>query len=58
MGTGPPRQEVTQAESSRGFQSAGGLVGTGAAYEVGGAEWERESKLALDSERGKKKNVF
>lgn len=51
-----PRQEVTQAESSRGFQSAGGLVGTAAAYEVGGVEWERESKLALDSEGRKKKN--
>lgn len=58
MGTEPPRQEVTQAESSPGFQSAGGLVGTGAAYEVGGAEWERESKLALDSEGEKKKNVL
>lgn len=56
MSTEPSRQEVTQAESSCGFQSAGGLVGTSAAYEVGGVEWERESKLALDSERrGKKK---
>lgn len=50
MGTEPSREEVTQAESSHGFQSAGGLLGTGVAYEVGGVEWERESKLALDSE--------
>lgn len=25
-------------------------MGTSAAYEVGGVEWEREPKLALDSE--------
>ena len=55
MGTEPSGQEVTQAESSHGFQSAGGLAGTGAAHEAGGAEQERESTLALDCEGRKKK---
>jgi len=45
-GAEPLRQEVTQAESSRGFQSARGLLGTSSASGVGGVEWETESKLA------------
>lgn len=30
-------------------------MGTSAAYEVGGVEWEREPKLAMDSEGREKK---
>lgn len=55
MRTEPSRQEVSEAESSRGSRSAGGLAGTHAACEAGGVEWERESKAALDSE-GRKIN--
>lgn len=50
----PSGQEGTQAESSCGFRCAGGLPGATAAWEGGGVERERESKLALDSVGGEK----